>query len=89
MRPNHTPAETGRYTPRLEPLPLFAWAAVQPATPPPRPILAPPRLLLLADAPDPDGLPRAALAIPGRRLPTLFPTLAAALDALRCMEVNR
>ncbi len=63
-----------------------------PASPPqrraPRPILAP-RLLLLADALDTDGLPRPALAIPGRRLPTTFPTLAAALSALRTMEAAR
>jgi len=41
-----------------------------------------PRLVLLADALSPDGEPRAALLMPGRRLPVLFPSIAAASAAL-------
>jgi len=71
------------------PLPLFAWAARH-ATPL-RPTAPAPRLLLLPDAPDADGQPRVALALPtlstGRRAAlVIFPTIAAALAALRTME---
>ncbi len=51
------------------------------------------RLLLLPDAADPDGTPRAALLLPDPRTgmrPVLraFPTLAAALATKRMMEAN-
>ena len=48
-----------------------------------------PRLLLLADALDADGLPRAALAFPGRPYPIVFPTFAAAVAALHATENSR
>ncbi|HWX49672.1 MAG TPA: hypothetical protein VNZ61_16615 [Roseomonas sp.] len=38
------------------------------------------RVLLLPDAADPEGQPRPALAVPGRRLPVLYPSLHAALE---------
>ncbi|MGY4803381.1 hypothetical protein ACVMLK_18205 [Teichococcus aerofrigidensis] len=44
------------------------------------------RVLLLPDACDPEGAPRPALAIPGRARPTVFPSLAEALAALRRLE---
>ncbi|MBX6747468.1 MAG: hypothetical protein IRY87_36015 [Acetobacteraceae bacterium] len=55
---------------------------------------AAPRLLLLPDAPDADGQPRVALALPtlstGRRAAlVIFPTIAAALAAKRAMEAAR
>jgi hypothetical protein len=55
----------------------------QAAKPAPR---QPIRLLLLPDARDAEAEPRPALAIPGQRLPTIFPTVAAALAAKRAME---
>lgn len=55
---------------------------------------AAPRLLLLPDAPDANGQPRVALALPalstGRRAAlVIFPTIAAALAAKRRMEASR
>ncbi|WP_424139092.1 hypothetical protein [Roseomonas chloroacetimidivorans] len=47
-----------------------------------------PRLVLLADAPNLDGLPRAGLLHPGSRLPVIFPNLPAALAALHAMETS-
>jgi hypothetical protein len=47
------------------------------------------RLLLRSDIRDADGEPRACIAIPGRRLPLAFPSVAAALAALRQMEAAR
>jgi len=41
-----------------------------------------PRLVLLADARSPDGEPRAALMMPGARLPVLFSSIAAASAAI-------
>jgi hypothetical protein len=61
-------------------LPLFEWAARRDAAPPRA------RLILMDTARDADGMPRAALLIPGRRLPTAFPSLAAALAAQAHME---
>ncbi|GBQ91499.1 hypothetical protein AA23498_1198 [Acetobacter nitrogenifigens DSM 23921 = NBRC 105050] len=42
-----------------------------------------PRLILLSDARSPDGEPRAALLMPGSRLPVVFPSIAAASAAAR------
>lgn len=64
-----------------EPLPLFAWAARQP-----RAAATGARLILRDDLRDAEGQPRACLAIPGRRLPLAFPSIAAALAALAHME---
>jgi hypothetical protein len=47
-----------------------------------------PRLTLRPDLATADGEPRACLALPGRPLPLAFPTLAAALAALRDMEAR-
>ena len=44
------------------------------------------KLVLRDDLRDADGLPRACIALPGRRLPIAFANLSAALDALREME---
>lgn len=63
-------------------LPLFAWAAAQPAT-------FRPRIVLLHGCPDADGEPRPALLMPGQRVPRAFPTLAAALAAQRQAEGGR
>jgi hypothetical protein len=46
------------------------------------------RVLLLPDAMDPQGEPRPALAIPGRRLPVVYPTVTAALEAKRGFEAE-
>jgi len=66
------------------PLPLFAWAARQHQPTAPRP-----RLLLRDDLRDADGEPRFCISIPGRRLPVAYPTINAALAALRAMEAAR
>ncbi|MDI3307832.1 MAG: hypothetical protein QJR07_12090 [Acetobacteraceae bacterium] len=62
-------------------------------TPAPRLLLLPdaprPRLLLREDLRDAEGQPRFCLSIPGRRLPVAFPTISAALAALRALKVNR
>jgi len=63
------------------PLPLFDW---RPAAPPRATSGA--RLLLRDDLRDAEGMPRACLAIPGRRLPLAFPSITAALAALANME---
>jgi hypothetical protein len=44
------------------------------------------RLFLLLDLQDANGEPRVCLLIPGHRLPLAFPTVTAALAALRVME---
>lgn len=44
------------------------------------------KLVLRDDLRDADGQPRACIALPGRRLPIAFPSLGAALAALREME---
>jgi hypothetical protein len=71
----------------LPPLPLFAWAARQEArsTRPAASI----RLFLLDTCLDADGQPRAALSVPGSRMPKVYPTLAAALAAKIRMETAR
>ncbi len=61
--------------------PLFDWVA-----PPPRRTPTGARIVLRHDLADADGLPRACLAIPGRRLPLAFPSMPAALAALQEME---
>ena len=49
-----------------------------------------PRLVLLENAGDIDGEPRIAILPPGpRAVPIAFPTMAAALDALRNLEPGR
>ncbi|WP_160935891.1 hypothetical protein [Teichococcus coralli] len=48
----------------------------------------PVRVLLLPDAADREGEPRPALAVPGHRLPLIYPTLAAALQAKRELEAG-
>jgi hypothetical protein len=73
---------------KAAPLPLFAWAAACAASQkPPRREL--PRLMLLDLARDADGMPRPALMLPGRRLPTIFPSIAAALAAARSMGAGQ
>ncbi|UFN49394.1 hypothetical protein LPC08_01745 [Roseomonas sp. OT10] len=62
---------------------LLAWCAPLPRRPG-----AAPRVILLPDAAAPDGLPRAGLLHPGHRLPVVFPSLPAALAALRAMEAH-
>ncbi len=44
------------------------------------------RVILRDDLRDAEGEPRACIAIPGRKLPVAFPSLADALAALRDME---
>jgi hypothetical protein len=63
------------------PMPLFEWRP-----PAPRPRLTGARLLLRDDLRDAEGNPRACIALPGQRHPLAFPTLAAAVAALRAME---
>ena len=63
------------------PLPLFAWAASNQ-----RIVSSGARLLLRADMLDAEGEPRACISIPGQRVPLAYPTIAAALAALRVME---
>ena len=53
------------------------------------PLPAAPRIVLLHGLTGPDGEPRAAVAMPGSPIPTLYPTVAAALAALRSMEAAR
>ncbi|MCK8788255.1 hypothetical protein M0638_28290, partial [Roseomonas sp. NAR14] len=53
------------------------------------PLPAAPRIVLLHGLTGPDGEPRAAVAMPGCPIPTLFPTIAAALAALRTLEAAR
>jgi hypothetical protein len=52
------------------------------------PPLPPPemRLVMLHHDPDPDGEPRPALLLPGRRVPIPFRTIAAALAAKASLE---
>jgi hypothetical protein len=64
---------------------LFAWADAQRAR---RRMVVPPRVILLHDATAPDGLPRAALLLPGARLPVVFPSLPATLAAIAEMEAR-
>lgn len=68
----------------LAPLPLFAWAAADAARR--GRLRAPIRLMMLDACRDAEGAPRPALLIPGRRLPTIYPSLAAALQAKAGME---
>ena len=66
------------------PLSLFDWANRHRAvahTPAPAA-----RILLLDTCRDAEGQPRPGLLIPGRRLPVVFPTIAAALAAKKLME---
>ena len=60
------------------PLPLFDWRPLSP-----RPAV---RLLMLHHDPNPEGEPRPALLLPGRRVPIPFRNLAAALAAKAAME---
>ncbi|MCK8788236.1 hypothetical protein M0638_28195, partial [Roseomonas sp. NAR14] len=53
------------------------------------PLPAAPRLLLMPGLMNADGEPRAAVAMPGCPIPTLYPTVAAALAALRTLEAAR
>jgi hypothetical protein len=62
-------------------MPLFDW---KPA--PQRPVV---RLVMLHCLPDPEGAPRPALLMPGRRVPIPYRNLAAAHAALRAMEAAR
>jgi hypothetical protein len=64
---------------------LFAWADAQAAR---QRKVVPPRVILVPEAANPDGLPRAGLLHPGARLPVLYSTLPAALAALASMEVR-
>ncbi|MFH5927037.1 hypothetical protein [Roseomonas xinghualingensis] len=64
---------------------LFAWADAQRAR---ERRVVPPRVILMPDAANPDGLPRAGLLHPGARLPVLYPNLPAALAALAIMEAR-
>ncbi|MCK8786750.1 hypothetical protein M0638_20470 [Roseomonas sp. NAR14] len=52
------------------------------------PLPAGPRLLLMPGLINADGEPKAAVALPGNPIPTLFPNVAAALAALRALEVR-
>jgi hypothetical protein len=63
-------------------LPLFAWGAANQ-----RPRRCPARLFLRADLRDAEGEPRACIATPGEPL-RAFPSLPAALAALRAMEAR-
>lgn len=47
-----------------------------------------PRLTLRADLATDEGEPRICIAWPGRAVPVVFPTVAAALAALRDMEAR-
>jgi hypothetical protein len=67
-------------------LPLFDWAARRVLLATAHPAL---RLVLLDACRDAEGQPRPALLIPGRRGPTVFPTIEAALAAKRMMEAAR
>lgn len=62
-------------------LPLFLWAKAQDHAS--RPV---PKLILLSGAPTPDGDPRPALVIPGRRFPVVFASMADALAAQRAFR---
>jgi len=48
-----------------------------------------PRLVLLTDALSPDGEPRAALMMPGARLPVLFSSIGAASAAIKAGRAAR
>ena len=77
---------SGRTTstaPRVAPLPPLALAAHHR-----RPATIGPRVVLRDDLRDAEGVPRACIAIPGRRVPLAFPNIAAALAALRDMEAG-
>ena len=65
-------------------LPLFEWAARRTAVI--RAAGPAVRVILLDTCRDAEGRPRPALMIPGRRGPTVFPTIAAALAAKRSIE---
>lgn len=67
-------------SPALAPLPLFDWSP-----PPPRPAV---RLVMLHHLPDPDGLPRPGLLVPGQRVPVPFRSIAAAMRAKAVMEAR-
>ncbi|MDJ0391362.1 hypothetical protein QMO56_24960 [Roseomonas sp. E05] len=58
-------------------------------TPPPARPAAPIRLLILEACRDAEGQPRAALALPGLRLPVVYPSLAAAVAAKTALEAPR
>lgn len=42
-----------------------------------------PKIILLPNALGPDGIPRAALTMPGMRLPVVYPSVQAAMAVLR------
>jgi len=60
-------------------------ASCPPASCPPAPI----RLLILEAYRDAEGQPRAALALPGLRLPVIYPSLAAAVAAKAALEARQ
>lgn len=62
-------------------MPLFEWSV-------PAPVRHAVRLVLLHCCPDPDGMPRPALLVPGQRVPVPFRTMAAALAAKAAMEAR-
>jgi hypothetical protein len=68
----------------MAPLPLFEWRRQRPGHA--NASRGAVRLLLLDACRDPDGAPRPALILPGRSLPVVFRTMAAALDAQRRAE---
>ena len=47
------------------------------------------RVMLLHGYPDAEGQPRPAVMLPGRRFPTVFPSMAAALATIRAKEAPR
>ncbi|HWX50539.1 MAG TPA: hypothetical protein VNZ61_21035 [Roseomonas sp.] len=61
----------------------------RPSVPPRVSIQAPIRLLILEACRDAEGQPRAALALPGLRLPVIYPTLAAAVAAKAALEARQ
>ena len=78
-----------RHRPRRKPtsaapLPLFDYASRQSAIA--RPTAPAIRIVLLDACRDAERQPRPALLIPGRHLPTVFPTITAALTAKRSLE---
>ncbi len=74
-------------------LPLFEWAAAQrdPEASPPAGDHAPggARLALLHACCDAAGEPRAALLVPGRRAPVVYPSVAEAIAAKAALEARR